>query len=72
MALVFQNKKTATAKLHETGKTSFISTPGVTPDENSPAAYATQINKVLDVGGKSVVADKYMTVTQVKEVIDNG
>lgn len=72
MALVFKTKKVATAKLHEQGKTSFISTPGVTSEENSPDAYATQINKVLDIGGKTVVADAKMTVTQVREVVDNG
>ncbi|MBR6888761.1 MAG: hypothetical protein IKN16_09995 [Selenomonadaceae bacterium] len=71
MAFAFKTKKVATAKLHEQGKTTFISTPGVTSEENSPAVYATQINKVLDVGGKTVVADAKMTVTQVREVVES-
>lgn len=71
MALVFQNKNVATLRAKST-EGNFISIPGVTPAESNPAEYPAQVNKILTLGGKAIVADLDMTVEMKKGVIDDG
>ncbi|MBR0290175.1 MAG: hypothetical protein IJQ82_14455 [Selenomonadaceae bacterium] len=71
MALEFTNTNVATIKAKST-EGAFISTPGVTTDTITPAQAATQINKILAIGGKAIVADINMTRTRGEEVVDNG
>ena len=71
MALMFRTKSVATAKLHDaTQTTKYHSIPGVANDGASPAVYETQLNKLLAIAGKAVVADEFMSVTQVREAVD--
>ena len=70
MALTFTNRNTGT--LRATGSTGgFITMPGVNPDDNSPTNLANQVNKILDIGNKAVVADTQMTVDRKKGVVDS-
>ncbi|MBQ6297422.1 MAG: hypothetical protein IJK81_06990 [Selenomonadaceae bacterium] len=71
MALVFQNRNVATLRAKST-EGNFINVPGVTPDETNPVNYPAQVNKILAVGGKAIVADLDMTVEMKKGVIDDG
>lgn len=70
MALVFQNKKTGTLRAKTTTGT-FFNAPGVNPNETSPENFATQVNKILTIGGKAIVADTDMTLEIKKGVVDN-
>lgn len=70
MALIFQTKPNATIKAKSTtGDT--LSIGGVTTGNISPTFAATQINKVLYLGGKAIVADNTMTRTQIEEAVDD-
>ncbi len=71
MALVFQNKSVATLRAKSV-EGNFLSVPGVTPDETNPAVYPAQVNKILSLGGKAIVADLDMSVELKKGVIDDG
>ena len=71
MALVFQNRNVATLRAKST-EGNFISANGVTPDETDPTVYPAQVNKILSLGGKAIVADLDMTVEIKKGVIDDG
>lgn len=71
MALVFQNRNVATLRAKGVdGK--FITAQGVKPDETDPTVYPAQVNKILALGGKAIVADTDMTVEMKKGVIDDG
>ena len=70
MALSFEAKKVATLKA-KAASGEFISVAGYNPDEVSPENAATQANKILGLGGKSIVADVNMTLTQAKGVVNN-
>ena len=69
MALAFENKNTATVRA-KSASGGFISMQGVNPDETSPDNLAAQVNKVLDIGGKAIVADENMTLERKKGVVD--
>lgn len=70
MALTFNTKPVATIKARST-EGNYISTPGVTTASITPAQAAAQINKILALGGKTIVADGNMTRSQFEEVIDD-
>ena len=71
MALTFNTKPVATIKARSTDA-SFISVPGCTTSNAlTPAQAAVQINKILAVGGKAIVADSHMTRSQFEEVVDD-
>lgn len=70
MALAFQNKKTATLRAKSTTGL-FINTAGVNPQETSPENFATQVNKILTIGGKAIVADTDMTLEIRKGAVVN-
>ena len=70
MALVFENRNVATLRA-KSSDGSFISLAGVNPTETSPSNIAAQVNKVLYIGGKSVVADTNMTLDQKKGAVED-
>lgn len=70
MSLAFNTKPTATVKAKST-EGGFISMSGCTNGPTTPANAANQMNKILDIGGKAVVADKNMTRTQTEEVVED-
>lgn len=70
MSLSFNTKPTATVKAKST-EGGFISMPGCTNGPTTPANAAAQMNKILDIGGKAVIADKSMTRTQTEEVVED-
>lgn len=68
--LTFTNRNTGTLRAASSAG-GFISMPGVNPDDNSPTNLVNQVNKVLAIGGKSVVADTQMTVDRKKGVVED-
>ena len=70
MALAFNTKPVATIKARST-EGNYISVTGCTTAEITPAYAADQINKILDIGGKAVVADSHMTRSQFEEVVSD-
>lgn len=71
MALTFNTTPVATIKARST-EGNFISTAGCTTSNTlTPAQAAVQINKILAIGGKAVVADSHMTRSQFEEVVDD-
>ena len=72
MAFTFQNKPTATIRAKSASSTEILSIAGVNVTENSADTAATQINKLLAIGGLSIVADASMKRITTEEVVDNG
>lgn len=71
MALAFEAKKVGTLRAKGVdGK--FVNVAGVNPEESDPENYAGQVNKILSLGGKAIVADLDMTVETKKGVVDVG
>lgn len=70
MSLAFNTKPVATLK-GKTSDGSSFSVPGITTDNITPAQAAAQVNKLYSIGGKTVVADKNMSRSQVEEVVDD-
>lgn len=69
MSLVFNIKPTATIKgKSSTGES--ITMAGITTANITPAFAAQQMNKLLDIGDKAIVADKNMTRVQTEEAIE--
>lgn len=71
MSYIFNIKQCATLK----GKSSMgdsLTLPGVTTANITPQQAATQANKILDIGGKTILADRTMTRVQTEEVISDG
>lgn len=71
MALVFDTKPVASIKAKDATSTNMYTIPGVTTASTTPANAATQINKLLAVGGKAIVADSNMKRVITEEAIDN-
>ena len=74
MAFTFQSKPVATIKARSGAEnsTDYISMPGCNATDNSGDNAAAQINKLLTIGGMSVVADATMKRTVTEEVVSNG
>lgn len=73
MALAFSTKPVATLKAKSaTDSTVTYSYGGINKDVDTPDNAATQLNKILAIGGLSVVADTNMKLVNTKEVVDNG
>lgn len=71
MALTFNIKPVATIRARQTDAT-FLSIAGCTNSNSiTPAQAAAQINKILSIGGKAIVADSHMTRSQFEEVVDD-
>lgn len=56
--MVFLEKETAKIQAQLFGSTSTITIDGVTSDDTTPEDAQAQINKILDIVGRSVVIDK--------------
>ena len=72
MALGFQSKPVATIKAKSAASTDMFTINGCTTGNTTPENAATQINKLLNVGGQAIVADTNMKRIQTEEVVDNG
>lgn len=72
MALTFETKPVATIKATDsvTG-TATRTINGVTTASTTPQNAATQINKLLGVAGKGVIANENMTRVITEEAVDN-
>ena len=68
MALAFNFKPTATLKAKSANSNDMVTFTGVTIANTTPDNAAAQVNKILDIGGKAIVADTNMTRTQIQEV----
>ena len=71
MALIFQSTPVATIKGKSTTSTDTYTIRGVTAGVTTVANAATQINKILDIGGKAIAGDENMTRSITEEVIDD-
>lgn len=71
MALIFQSTPVATIKGKSTTSTDTYTIPGVTAGTTTIANAATQINKILDIGGKEIAADDNMTRSILQEATDD-
>lgn len=71
MALAFENLVSATIKAKDATSTDMFTIPGVTVGSTTPANAAEQINKLLAIGNKAVVADVNMKRVITQEAIDN-
>lgn len=71
MALNFQSISVATIKGRATNSTDTYTVKGVTSGATTVANAATQINKILDIGGLSIAADENMTRTIEQEAVDD-
>lgn len=72
MALAFVTKPVATLKAKAADSNTMYSYGGINKDVDTPANAAAQLNKILTIGGLSVVADENMKVITTKEAVDNG
>lgn len=71
MAFVFNSKPVATIKAKDATSTDMYTIYGCTTATTTPVNAATQINKILDIGGLEIAADEYMSRTITEEVVDN-
>lgn len=72
MALEFWTKPTATLRIKSSDSDEMWTILGVTSGNTTPSNAANQVNKLLNIGGRSVVADLNMRRTVTEEVVDNG
>ena len=72
MALGFNSKPVATIKAKSATGSDMFTVSGCTTGNTTPENAATQINKLLNIGGQSIVADTNMKRIQTEEVVDNG
>ena len=70
MAWEFDSKPVATVKA-KTASGAFITMPGVTTASITPENAAAQINKILAIGGKSILVNEHMTRTQAEGAVNN-
>lgn len=70
MAFNFQAKKTATLTATLAGSTKQLNVQGCNPDETSGDNAVTQANKILTIGGKSLVADAKMALDSKKGAVE--
>lgn len=69
--MIFQDTKTVKVSSIISGSTNRIAINGITSEPFTPETAQIQINKVLDLIGKSVIT-RGMTRTRTEEAIDNG
>ena len=70
MSFVFQSKPTATIKAMSATSTDMFTIPGVASTITSADNAASQINKILAIGNKEIVADEHMTLSDTKEAVE--
>lgn len=71
MALQFQSTPVATIKGKAVNSDTKYTIPGVTAGTTTVANAATQINKILGIGGHAIAADEYMTRDIHQEAVDD-
>ena len=71
MAYSFNFKSVATLKAKSATSTDMFTFQGVTTANTTPANAAAQVNKLLSIVDKAVVADNNMTRTIVEESVDD-
>ena len=72
MAWTFDTKQSAVIHAQLANSTSMYSVYGCTTASTTPENAATQINKLLDVGGKAIVVNSKMYRSSTEEAVDNG
>lgn len=68
----FYSPQTATIRARQKGSDQYLSMIGVTSGNTTTENAAAQINKLAIVGGKEIVADKFMTRTIKQEADFSG
>lgn len=71
MAFVFQDNPTATIKARSATSQDTFTINGVASTITSADDAAEQINKILDIGGKEIAADSYMSLNISKGAVNN-
>ena len=71
MAWVFDTKQSAAVHAQLQNSTSMLIIYGCTTTSTTPENAATQINKLLDVGGKAIVVNEKMYRDTKEEAVDN-
>ena len=71
MSFAFAFKPVATLKAKSATSTDMLTFHGVTTATTTPVNAATQVNKILEIMGKAVVADENMTRTITEESVDD-
>lgn len=71
MALGFNTKPVASLKAKQFDSTDMHTFNGVTTANITPENAAIQINKLLNIGGLSIVADENMSRIITEEVVNN-
>lgn len=72
MAYQFKTTPSATVKGKSTTSTDNYTIKGINSSISSATEAATEINKVLDIFGKQIAGDDYMTLTIVKEAEEDA
>ncbi len=72
MAFTFASKPVATLKAKSADSNTTYSYGGINKDIDTPDNAAAQLNKILAIGGLSVVADENMKLISTKEAVNNG
>lgn len=72
MAWVFDTKQSAVVHAQLANSTSMLAVYGCTTASTTPENAATQINKLLDIGGKAIVVNDKMYRDSKEEAVDNG
>ena len=72
MAWTFNTKQSAAVHAQLADSTNMVIVYGCTTASTTPENAATQINKLLDVGGKSIIVNDKMYRANTEEAVDNG
>lgn len=71
MSFSFKQKPVAVIKGKSATSTDTFTINGVNASCSSATDAATQINKILGICGKAIAGDENMTLTQVKEAVED-
>ena len=71
MAWVFDTKQSSAVHAQLENSTSIIIINGCTTASTTPENAATQINKLLDIGGKAIVVNEKMYRDSKEEAVNN-
>ena len=72
MAWTFVTKPVATLKAKAADSNTVYSYGGINKDVDTPDNAAAQLNKILAIGGLSVVVDENLKLVNAKEAVNNG
>ena len=71
MAWIFNTKPVTTVRIQESGTANMFSINGCTNAATTPDNAASQINKLLNIGGKSAIVSHKMERKYSEEVIES-